>query len=224
MNNILKKTALATVVLSGLLFQSTVIAGNASGNIGVLSSYVSRGISLSDDKLSVSPGLHYQADNGLYTGFRSYTTGGAEPFFEIDGYAGYAKTLDNGFSYDISLLTYQFPDQTNFGTDHFEEISLKGRYGIVEVSYFQFLNSIVEGDSYMSIGVKQPIANDITLGALVGRNNYSSDNDPTGAFDYTHYELSAAWKDFTLTAHYNDNELFEVEPKVTLSWRKYFGF
>ncbi|MGB1255520.1 MAG: TorF family putative porin [Thiolinea sp.] len=224
MNSLLKKSSLALLILSGSTFYSHAIAGNASANIGILSSYVSRGISLSDDKLSLSPGLHYQADNGFYTGFRSYTTGGAEPFFEIDGYAGYTKTLDNGFTYDVSLLTYQFPDQKNFGTDHFEELSLKGRYGMFEVSYARFLNSITEGDQYYSASVTKPLDNGVTLKALVGHNDYSSENDPMGLFDYTNYELSASWKDFTLTAHYNDNDLFEVDPKVTLGWRKYFGF
>lgn len=224
MNSILKKTSIALLVIAGTSVSSGAFAGGASANFGILSSYVSRGISLSDDSLSFSPGLHYQADNGFYTGFRSYTTGGVEPFFEVDGYAGYSKELANGFTYDISLLTYQFPDQKNFGTDHFEEISLKGRYGMFEVSYARFLNSITEGDTYYSVGITKPLENGVTLGALVGYNDYSSRNDPAGLYDYTNYELSASWKDFTLTAHYNDNDAFEVDPKITLGWRKYFGF
>ncbi len=220
------KTAVTLVALFSTLPISTpaMAEGQASANIGILSSYISRGIPLSNDKLSLSPGLHYQTDNGFFTGFRGYTTGGAEPFFEIDSYVGKGGRLSDNIGYEATLLSYRFPDQENFGTNHFEEVALKGTYDIFEIYYSRFLNSLVKGDQYYSISVNKPLENEITLGALAGYNNYSSRNDPDGIYDYNHYQVSAVWKDFTLAVDYNDNKLIVDETKVSLGWRKYFNF
>ena len=223
-------TSSALIMLPLLSAQPT-IAGELSANLGILSTYVSRGINLSGDKITLSPGIHYQGDNGFYTGFQAYTEGNTDPYFEIDGYVGYDKQFSNGFGVNASLLTYQFPYAEQF-PDHFEEVSLKGRYGNekvqVQVEANRFMNSIVKGDTYYGITATKPLNDKVSVSASAGHYNYAKANeiDPfTGeSLDYNNYQVSASWKEFTLALDHNDNQLYDIDNKVILSWKKHFKF
>lgn len=206
-------------------------AGELSANLGILSTYISRGINLSTDKLSLSPGIHYQGDNGVYTGFQAYTEGNIDPYFEIDGYLGYDKQFDNGFGLNARVLSYQFPYADQF-PDHFEEVTLTGRYGndkgTIEASANRFMNSIVKGDTYVSVTGTKPLSKNVSISGTAGHYEYADDHkiDPfTGEnLNYNNYTLAATWKEWTAAVEYNDNKLYEVDPKYTLTWKKYFGF
>jgi uncharacterized protein (TIGR02001 family) len=231
MNYIFKKSIIVAVIANAVSFTAPAVAGQASANIGILSTYISRGINLSSDKISLSPGLHYQGDQGLYMGFQAYTEGSIDPFFEIDTYAGYNKDFKNGLGYNISVLSYQFPYAKHF-PENFEEVSLKGKYtgklGSVEIGSSRFLNSIVKNDMYYHITLTKPLANGVTLSGTVGLNDYAKEHKTdavTGqSLDYHNYQLTANWKDLTLAVDHNDNKLFDVDTKLTLSWKKYFNF
>jgi uncharacterized protein (TIGR02001 family) len=231
MNYIFKKLITVAVIASATLFTVPAIAGQASANIGILSTYISRGINLSSDKISLSPGLHYQGDQGFYAGFQAYTEGSIDPFFEIDTYAGYNKDFKSGFGYNISVLSYQFPYAEQF-PEHFEELSLKGKYtgklGSVEIGADRFLNSIVKNDMYYHITLTKPLKNGITVSGTIGLNDYAKghklDSLTGQSLDYHNYQLAANWKDFALAVDHNDNKLFDVDTKITLNWKKYFNF
>lgn len=237
MRNCLQKMALVAVLPSLLI--SPLASADFSGSVGLTNSYLPRGITASDDKLSLSAGVHYSnPKNGAFAGVKAHTLGGESPYTQYDTYVGMTKPLSEKASVDIGVLSYQWPDNkaaTDTRPSHGEELFLTGRYGMADASVYHFINTpLMKGSTYVRAGVKKPLKNGITVGANVGHNSYgdSEEMKPLKAFgvfeDYNHYQVSAAWKDLTLAvgAADIDNAWLKAttDPTVTLTWEKNFGF
>jgi len=102
-----------------------------TGSITVVSDYRFRGLTQSDEKPALQPTLNLNHSSGLYIGtWMSTIDGGIDGstpaltgygFAEIDLYAGFTRTLKNGFGFDVGLLYYLYPDnQHGLKTDFFE--------------------------------------------------------------------------------------------------------
>lgn len=220
-NNFKAALLTTTIAVSTASFSSNVQA-YLGGNFGVASEYISRGVALSSDEISISGGLHY-TNKDFYTGFKIVSEGDEDPYGEINAYAGYAFNLKNGLTIDGKIISYIFPYASEeFGSDRYEDATLTFSYGIFETGITYGLNGPVKDDLYYNVGVYKPITKNITLGAVIGHNNINSKNDPFDQFDFTHYRISASWKDFTLAVDRNDNELFDMDHKVSISWLKKF--
>ncbi len=104
----MKKFNLITVLLLGS-FSSTLSAEGValSGNVGVMSNYIYRGMSQSDDKISVKAGVD-AFYNSFYAGATTLTIDfGTDDNFELDYYAGYTN-LFGIFTYDINLFVTSY--------------------------------------------------------------------------------------------------------------------
>lgn len=83
-----------------------------SGSAGLLSNYMYRGLTFSDDKPVARLALNYDAPNGLYAGGQvvngqlSIETHRSAQFI---GYAGYAQRLASGMSWEAGVTAYGFP-------------------------------------------------------------------------------------------------------------------
>lgn len=100
----MKKFNFITVLLLGS-FSSTLSAEGValSGNVGVMSNYIYRGMSQSNDKISVKAGID-AFYNGFYAGATALTIDfETDDDFELDYYAGYTNLLGI-FTYDINLF------------------------------------------------------------------------------------------------------------------------
>ena len=87
-----------------------------TGNVGVVSDYLFRGISQTHGKPAIQGGVDYAHESGLYAGIwgssiswvsdaqnRSVPT-------EIDIYGGYKNTFGGGYwNYDVGVITYNYP-------------------------------------------------------------------------------------------------------------------
>jgi uncharacterized protein (TIGR02001 family) len=82
-----------------------------SGELGLVSDYRFRGLSLSDRGPALQGGLTVEHASGAYAGIWSSTIeesdGGANA--EVDFYAGYAAELPGGFTVDVLLNYYSYP-------------------------------------------------------------------------------------------------------------------
>jgi len=84
-------------------------AVDLSGNVGIVSDYRFRGLSLSDRHPAVQGGLDLEADMGLFAGTWASTIadyGGAN--IELDVYGGYAGSVA-GIDYRLSANAYFYP-------------------------------------------------------------------------------------------------------------------
>ncbi len=82
-------------------------------NVGAVSDYRYRGISQTRLKPAVQGGVDYAA-GGFYVGGWASTIkwiedAGGDAKVEIDVYAGYKGELTKSLSYDVGVLTYQYP-------------------------------------------------------------------------------------------------------------------
>lgn len=103
-----------TLALTGLAASTSAVA-DLSGNIGVHSKYLLRGIFEENSGAAVQGGLDYSNDSGFYLGYwgsslgYTYDATGTTPYtstgFENDIYAGFAGEAGS-IGYDIGLIQY----------------------------------------------------------------------------------------------------------------------
>lgn len=218
MKSVIKTTLLATAVATSA-FVSTQASAEVSANIGATSNYVWRGVTQSQDKGSFSAGLDYAHEKGFYAGTWAGSLGhdnaGNGGGTEVDLYAGYAGEKGK-LGYDVGVISYMYP-ATATGKKHAEELTLSATYGIFEAGLALGLtNTMNKDDVYTYVGVSKELNNGVTLGATVG----NTDFDAPGSTDYTHYQVSAGYKDFTLAV--DDTDVTGSDAIVSLSWGKSF--
>ncbi|UGQ46917.1 TorF family putative porin [Massilia endophytica] len=93
-----------------------------SGSAGILSNYLYRGVSLSGDKAVPRLSLNYDGAAGWYAGGQvigGQMGGVPHRSAQWTGYAGYARRLDSGLSWEAGVSRYAFPQAPSW---HFDEV------------------------------------------------------------------------------------------------------
>lgn len=87
----------------------------------LVSDYVFRGASQSNEDPTVQAGLDYLHPSGVFAGVFAAGTEFPESSFgsnpgsiELDAYVGYSRAAGRDWSWDVAALRYDFPDSTGF--------------------------------------------------------------------------------------------------------------
>lgn len=87
-----------------------------TGNVTLASEYLYRGIAQTRGKAALQGGLDFAHSSGWYVGVWGSNVSwiddamaGASASLEIDVYGGYKGGIANGWSYDLGVLTYNYP-------------------------------------------------------------------------------------------------------------------
>lgn len=87
-----------------------------TGNVGLVSNYIFRGISQSQNKPAIQGGFDYSHSSGLYAGTWASNVSWVENTamktnnsMEWDFYAGYKGAFADDFTYDVGALYYYYP-------------------------------------------------------------------------------------------------------------------
>ena len=87
-----------------------------TGNVGVATEYLYRGIAQTRGKPALQGGFDYSHSSGLYAGvWGSNITwigdgiAGASAGLELDVYGGYKGTISGDLGFDVGVLTYNYP-------------------------------------------------------------------------------------------------------------------
>ncbi len=204
--------------LGGSAYAGDGSAFSVSANTALVSDYVFRGISQSDENFALQGGFDIGHESGLYTGVWGSGVDfndGDEGTIEIDLYAGYGGEY-NGISYDIGGLYYAYP-----GADTARDYDFWEAYGSLGYD-FDFMSASIgvnyspdyfneSGDSlYTHLGVDVPLPNNFTLSGGVGYQEID-DNASFGVPDYTDWNVTLGydWKDINLFVSYHDTDLDE---------------
>ena len=178
-----------TLALSGMAVP-TVANAELSGNIGVHSKYLLRGIFEENSGTAVQGGFDWSHDSGFYLGYwgsnlgYTYDASGTDPYtstgFENDFYGGFAGGGDS-FGYDIGLIQYVYisVDDSDL-TELTASVSIADGY--VGMQYLLtdgwWGNS---GDVYWKAGYAFSLPSDFGLAFDLGYYTYSDDdNDKLG--------------------------------------------
>ncbi len=174
-----------------------------SGNIGVASSYIYRGLSQSNYKPAIQAGLDYSHASGFYVGTWASSIRWLKDFgiasgnAEIDIYGGFKNSVGD-FGYDVGVLHYQYtgsvtPGATNPDTT---ELYLAGSYKWATLKYSHSLtNTFGNPDSknsyYVDFTATIPVMDNVNVIAHVG---YSGFKGVTKDFaSYTDGKLAATY-------------------------------
>jgi uncharacterized protein (TIGR02001 family) len=109
------------LILSGLVSVPAIAADapasphTLTGNFGITTDYIFRGVSQSQHKPAVSGGIDYSHASGLYAGTwlsnQSWVNAGGfmtNSSLEMDVYGGYKGSIGDA-GYDVGLIRYQYP-------------------------------------------------------------------------------------------------------------------
>jgi len=170
----MKKTLIATALMAAI---STTALADISGNVGMTSDYVFRGISQTDNQMAIQGGLDYEHPSGLYVGTWAsnvssdfFNGTGNDPQIELDLYGGYKGKVNDNIGYDVGYIRYQYPGFDDANTN---EIYVKGNYDNLSASlnYSDELDFLPSSESawYLAAGYDMtlPVA-DIGLSVHVG--------------------------------------------------------
>lgn len=184
-----------------------------SANAALVSDYVFRGISQSDENFAIQGGFDIGHESGLYTGVWASSidfNDGDEANIEIDIYGGYGGEVHD-ISYDVGAIYYAYPGaNSSLNYDFWEAYgSLGYDFGAasatVGVSYSpEFFGDA--GDAvYTHLGVDVPLPHDFTLSGGVGYQEIDKGEN------YTDWNLTVGydWRDVNFFVSYTDTDLDE---------------
>ncbi len=220
------------------------MAGSLSANIGVVSNYIWRGITQTQDGAAVQGGIDYNHESGfsLGTWISNIDWGTDTPNYELDLYGGFEGSIGDDFSYSLSTTYYAYPD----GRDSdFWEIGASGTFrwftlGIAYTIYGENDGGLYDdGDLYYHAAFDlDELPFGLALNLRAGYYDFRHDSlrvlpgIQTESADYWHYGASLS-KDagqfgtFSLNWDQNNGEPdspggYDNEPKFWVGWTKEF--
>ena len=169
----------AAISAPALFATSSVQAGELSGNIGVHSKYLLRGIGQENKRAAVQGGLDYSNGNfyaGWWVSSLSYSDADADDGqgFENDFYGGFTGKI-GGFDWDLGLIQYAY---LNVSNSNLTELKAALSIGVVTAQLQYLLNDGAwgnAGDIYWTFNYGTDIGNGFNLGASLGFYTYKKD-------------------------------------------------
>ena len=217
-----------TLKLSAFILGLCAMDGNAyadegsalefSANTAIVSDYIFRGITQSDENFAIQGGFDVGHESGLYTGVWASSidfNDGDQANVEIDLYAGYAGEA-NSVSYDVGGIYYAYPGANSSLNYDFWEIFASLGYDFdvasasVSVNYSPDYFGSSDDSLYTHLGVDVPLPQNFTVSGGVGHQSID-DNASFGVPDYTDWNLTLGydWEQFNISLGYHDTDLDE---------------
>ncbi|MGI2260406.1 TorF family putative porin [Shewanella sp. GXUN23E] len=193
----MKKYACPAGIVLCLVSLSPLAQAGVSGNLGVSSNYLWRGISQTGNGSAVQGGLDYSHDSGFYAGtWVSNVDFGDDTSYELDLFAGFSGELSEGLAYDLGYVFYGYPDAD--ASVDFGELYASVSWQWLTLGYAHIIHAgnAVAGDGlddkdlgYLNADINIPLTDKLTL---------------TAHYGYSHGDVSEAWFG---TDHYSDYSL-----------------
>lgn len=182
------------------------------GYLSVVTDYVFRGVSQSDEEPTLQAGLDYTHARGFFAGvFAARTKFPDTPFgtnqggVEIDGYLGYRRNAGRDWSWDVAAVRYEFPDSTNFDYSYNElAANLHFRDGLRIGTTFSNDADAFGGNGWTAeVELRRPLGDRFLLSGSLG--HYAL--ELAGWVDYQYWDLgvSAEAGAFTFDVRYFDS-------------------
>ena len=115
------KRIISVFIVCSFTASLPVTADEVKGNVGIVSDYVFRGISQTDNKPALQGGADYNHQSGLYAGAWATNVDipGSDAKARVDLYGGYKMKLSSGWGFEAGLIAYTFLSESR---DNFWEI------------------------------------------------------------------------------------------------------
>ncbi len=223
------KTALQITTLLATLLAGTAAVAQAKApvpdytlayNIGVVTDYRFRGITQNNYGGALQGGIDFSHKRGFYLGAWASNVSWIKQFnganngsWELDLYGGYKGEIMKDLSFDVGVITYQYPGNDSGatgtpGAGGYSNASTNEFYGaltysVATLKYSQSLGNFLgnlnsNGSKYWDLSANFDLGSGFTLTPHVGRQtipNQSTATIANTAGDYTDYSLTLG-KDF----------------------------
>ncbi|UKE50098.1 TorF family putative porin [Xanthomonas translucens] len=181
--------ALAAAPLSALA-QDEAAASPITGSYGVVSDYVFRGVSQTNERPAFQAGVTYTSPFGMYVGTwgSNVDVGAGDPDWEVDGFIGYNVDFSENWNFDVMVNRYGYPGA---GGSNYNELITKTKFlktYALTVAYTDDVYGLDEDSFYYALDGNWALPNEFSIGAHVGRTTYAS--ALTQYRDYTDYNVS----------------------------------
>jgi uncharacterized protein (TIGR02001 family) len=236
-------TALKITTLLATLLAGTAAVAQAKApepdytlayNVGAVSDYRFRGISQTSFNPALQGGIDFTHKNGFYLGawasnikwIKDYV-GATDGTWELDIYGGYKGDIMKDLSYDVGVITYNYPSNTasnvaGFANANTAEVYGALTYGLFTAKYSRSVTNFIanansSGSQYFEVAATFDLGTGWSLTPHLGRQTIPNQANNNG--DYTDYSLSVA-KDFgngvsvSLTGYGSDakDAFYQVPP------------
>ena len=176
-----------------------------SYNVGVVSDYRFRGMAQTSTKPALQAGVDFAHKSGFYLGawgsnvswIKDYA-GATDGSLEIDLYGGYKGEISKDLTYDLGLITYQYPRNNAATNANTTEVYGALTYSVVTAKYSRSTGNFLanpnsSGSGYIEVAANFDLGNGFTLTPHMGRQYIS--NVANNAGDCNDYALTLG-KDF----------------------------
>jgi uncharacterized protein (TIGR02001 family) len=162
MKTLSKAVAIASLLSAGLM-GAQVANAEVSFNAALVTDYVFRGVSYSDNGLALQGGADYAHESGVYVGtWLSNIDTGIDTDIEYDLYVGYGMEV-NGLEIDLGYTTYNYVDLDQGNTTEIYANVTKGAITASVYRDIDLYDSTYLGFAY-SMELPQDLALDLTAG------------------------------------------------------------
>ena len=196
-----------------------------TGNFGIYSQYVFRGLTQTDRKPAFQGGFDFAHSNGIYLGtwgsniswlhdLGVVNHGGG---LEWDLYGGYRYAINDDWGVDVGLLYYYYPGSYAAGVTKPDttEVYVAGSWKWVSLKYSHSVDDTFgvpnsKNTWYLDLSANYPINDVLTLNAHVGRQEYKGSNGGVGngeLLNYSDWKLGLTWAvaGWNIGAYYTDS-------------------
>ncbi len=179
-----RQLATAATFIATMSLAAGSAQADLSGNVGVVSKYVLRGITADTENSSaaVQGGFDYSHESGFYAGYWGSSLdyrdvdSTVDTSFENDVYAGWAGDVGS-VSLSAGLIYYYYLDMEDAnGT----EFAATAGVGPVTLGVKYLLEDTLwgnSGDTYLTLAASHDLPNDFTIGATAGYYFYEDQGD-----------------------------------------------
>lgn len=231
-----RKIAFATLLSTGLL-----LAGNAaaevSGSVTVVSDYVFRGVTQTNEKPALQGGVTWEHESGFYAGawgssisWLSDSDPDISSQVELDGFIGYAGDFgDSGVGYDVGANYYWYPGDYPVGFTDVDTLELyfglswnvlSAKYSYATTDLFGIPDS--DGSSALDLGVGWEFDGGWSVGAGYGQQWVSGYG---GELDYDYWKVTGGKSfenGFAIGLEWHDTDISGADDTVLVSLSKSF--
>ena len=182
-----------------------------SANVAMVSDYVFRGVSLSDNEPAIQGGFDAEHTSGIYVGTWGSSADVADGI-EIDVYAGWAGDL-GPIGVDVGVIEYMFPGESGADVTEFY-IGGSAELGPVGVGLTYYDADDFDGQQTWELTGEGPFEM-VTLSAVWGTNDF----DTAGA-DYDWWGVGASTElgGFGFAVNYTDTDVDNASDIADDNW------
>jgi uncharacterized protein (TIGR02001 family) len=231
-----RKIAVATLLSAGLM-----LAGNASaevsGSVTVVSDYLFRGITQTNENPALQGGVTWNHDSGFYAGawgssisWLSDADPDVSSQVELDGFVGYAADFgDSGVGYDVGANYYWYPGDYPAGFTDADTLELYFglSYKFLSAKYWYSVTDLFgipdsDGSTNLDLAASWDFAEGWSGTAAVGK-QWVKGVGGTGTYAFWKVGVDKSFDNgLGIGVSYNDNDLIGPDGTFVLALSKSF--